>query len=221
MLNKVFLIGRLGQNPDLRYTQSGTPIATLNVATNETYTDRDGNRQDRTEWHRVMVFQRQAETCNSHLAKGSLVSIEGNLQTRKWQDQNTGQDRYITEIRAQRVIFLDRRSERPGGEDYGQGRPGPGPRPGGPGGPGGPAPRPGNRQYGDDYAPHQRAGTYGQGQQDGYGQQDPYAPPAQDAFDAPGAGDSPSNDVFPSEAAKGTEGEPESANSSAMDQLPF
>ena len=110
MLNKVMIIGRLGRDPELRYTQNGTPVTTLNVATDESYTDRDGNRVDRAEWHRVSVFQRQAENCANFLAKGSLVYVEGNLQTRKWQDQQ-GQDRYSTEIRAQRVQFLDRKGD--------------------------------------------------------------------------------------------------------------
>lgn len=114
MLNKVMLIGRLGRDPELRYTQSGSPIASLSVATDESYVDRDGNKVERTEWHRVSVFQpRQAENCANYLSKGSLVYVEGSLQTRKWQDQN-GQDRYTTEIRAQRVQFLDRRSDRSG-----------------------------------------------------------------------------------------------------------
>ena len=110
MLNKVMIIGRLGRDPELRYTQSGSPIASLNVATDESYVDRDGNKVDRTEWHRVSVFQRAAENCANYLSKGSLVYIEGSLQTRKWQDQQ-GQDRYTTEIKAQRVQFLDRKGE--------------------------------------------------------------------------------------------------------------
>ncbi|MDR2820549.1 MAG: single-stranded DNA-binding protein [Desulfovibrio sp.] len=111
MLNKVMIIGRLGRDPELRYTQSGAPVASLNVATDESYTDRDGNKVDRTEWHRVSVFQRQAENCANYLAKGSLVYVEGSLQTRKWQDQQ-GQDRYTTEIKANRVQFLDRKGDR-------------------------------------------------------------------------------------------------------------
>jgi single-strand DNA-binding protein len=110
MLNKVMLIGRLGADPELRYASNGTPIASFNMATDESYTDREGNRVDRAEWHRVVVFQRQAENCANFLAKGSLVYIEGSLQTRQWQDQQ-GQNRYTTEIKAQRVQFLDRRSE--------------------------------------------------------------------------------------------------------------
>ena len=110
MLNKVMLIGRLWRDPELRYTQGGSPVCSLNVATDESYQDRDGNRVDRTEWHRVVVFQRAAENCNVYLHKGSLVFVEGSLQTRKWQDQN-GQDRYTTEIKAQRVQFLDRKGD--------------------------------------------------------------------------------------------------------------
>ena len=120
MLNKVMIIGRLGRDPELRYTQSGSPVASLNVATDESYTDRDGNKVERTEWHRVSVFQRQAENCANYLAKGSLIYVEGSLQTRKWQDQQ-GQDRYTTEIKAQRVQFLDRKGDAPRG---GQGGPG-------------------------------------------------------------------------------------------------
>ena len=114
MLNKVMIIGRLGADPELRYTQSGSPVASLRIATDESYTDKDGNRMERTEWHRVVVFQRSAENCNQYLRKGSLVYVEGKLTTRKWQDQN-GQDRYTTEIRADRVQFLDRRNSN--GED--------------------------------------------------------------------------------------------------------
>lgn len=119
MLNKVMIIGHLGRDPELRYTQSGSPIATLNVATDESYQDRDGNKVERTEWHRVVVFQRAAENCSQYLSKGSLVFVEGRLQTRKWQDQQ-GQDRYTTEIKADRVQFLDRKGDRPvpGGGDF-------------------------------------------------------------------------------------------------------
>ena len=113
MLNKVMLIGRLGADPEIRYSQSGAPVASLRLATDESYTDRDGNRTERTEWHRVVVFQRQAETCSQFLHKGSLVYVEGRLTTRKWQDQN-GQDRYSTEVRGDRVLFLDRRGSNDG-----------------------------------------------------------------------------------------------------------
>ena len=108
MLNKVMLIGRLGRDPEIRYAANGTPIANLRLATDESYTDRDGQRVDRTEWHTVVVFQRQAENCKTYLSKGSLIFVEGSLQTRKWQDQQ-GQDRYSTEIKASRIQFLDRK----------------------------------------------------------------------------------------------------------------
>ena len=110
MLNKITLIGRLGRAPELRYASNGIPIANLRIATDESYTDRDGNKVDRTEWHTVVVFQRQAENCSTYLKKGSLVFVEGSLQTRKWQDQQ-GQDRYTTEIKASRVQFLDRKNQ--------------------------------------------------------------------------------------------------------------
>jgi single-strand DNA-binding protein len=109
MLNKVMVIGRLGKDPEVRYAANGTPIANLRVATDESYNDRDGNKVERTEWHTVVVFQRQAENCKTYLSKGSLIYVEGSLQTRKWQDQQ-GQDRYSTEIKASRVQFLDRKN---------------------------------------------------------------------------------------------------------------
>lgn len=114
MLNKVMIIGHLGREPELRYTNNGTPVTSLNIATDESYIDRDGVRQERTEWHRVTVFQKQAENCTNYLSKGSLVYVEGSLQTRKWTDQQ-GVERYTTEIKAQRVQFLDRRGSGEGG----------------------------------------------------------------------------------------------------------
>ena len=108
MLNKVMIIGRLGADPELRYTQAGQPICSLRVATDESYTDKDGNRVERTEWHSVVAFGKTADHCNQFLRKGSLVYVEGKLATRKWQDQK-GQDRYTTEIRAERVQFLEKR----------------------------------------------------------------------------------------------------------------
>ncbi|MDR2124821.1 MAG: single-stranded DNA-binding protein [Desulfovibrio sp.] len=116
MVNKVILIGRLGRDPELRYTSNGLPIANLRIATDESYTDREGNRVEKTEWHTVVVFQREAENCANYLSKGRLVYVEGSLQTRKWQDQQ-GQDRYSTEVKAMRVRFLERKSSREEGED--------------------------------------------------------------------------------------------------------
>ena len=112
MLNKVMIIGRLGADPEIRYTQAGQATCSLRIATDESYTDRNGNRVEATEWHRVIAFQRTAENCNQYLSKGSLVYVEGKLATRKWQDQN-GQERYTTEIRADRVQFLDRKENGP------------------------------------------------------------------------------------------------------------
>ena len=133
MLNKVMLIGRLGRDPELRYSQSGMPIANLRLATDESYVDKEGNKVERTEWHSIVVFQRQAENCANYLTKGSLIYVEGSLQTRKWQDQQ-GQDRYTTEIKAQRINFLERKGARDneqrsggdyqqsGGQNYGGGQ---------------------------------------------------------------------------------------------------
>lgn len=109
----MLLIGRLGADPELKHAQSGTPVARMRIATSEHYTDRQGNRQELTEWHTVVVFQRQAENCAAYLAKGSMVYVEGSLQTRQWQDAQ-GQTRYTTEIRGQRVQFLSTRRQQDG-----------------------------------------------------------------------------------------------------------
>ncbi len=109
-LNKVILVGRLGKDPELRYTQSGTPVANFPLATNEVYQDRSGNRQERTEWHRIVVWSKQAESVKNYLNKGRSALVEGSIQTRKWQDQE-GKDRYTTEIKAQRVVFLDSQAQ--------------------------------------------------------------------------------------------------------------
>ena len=109
-LNKVMIIGRLGRDPEMRYTQAGKPVCSLNVATDEGYTNDRGEKVDKTEWHKVVFWDRQAETCSQYLAKGSLVFVEGRLSTRKYQDQQ-GQDRYVTEIQGQRVQFLDRKGD--------------------------------------------------------------------------------------------------------------
>ena len=122
-LNLVPIIGRLGRDPELRYTSSGSPICSLNVATDESYNDRDGNKVERVEWHRVSVFGKIAESCANYLAKGSLVYVEGNLTTRKWQDQN-GQERFTTEIKAKSVQFLDKRNDDQRGGDARQSRQG-------------------------------------------------------------------------------------------------
>jgi single-strand DNA-binding protein len=110
-LNKVILVGRLGQDPKLAYTQSGQPVCNMRLATNEFFSDKDGNRQERAEWHSVVVWGKQAEFCGNYLSKGRLVMVEGRLQTRQWQDQQ-GQNRYTTEIVAQRVQAMDSKGQR-------------------------------------------------------------------------------------------------------------
>lgn len=107
-LNKVLLIGRLGRDPEMRYTASGQPVANFSIATDETYTSKDGQKVEKTEWHRIVVWGKQAEFCGNYLAKGRLVYIEGKLETRKWQDKE-GVERTTTEIRADRVVGLDSR----------------------------------------------------------------------------------------------------------------
>lgn len=114
-VNKVILIGNLGQDPEVRYTQSSVAIANLNLATSETWKDKQtGEQKELTEWHRVVCYRRLAEIAGEYLKKGSKVYIEGRLQTRKWQDQQ-GQDRYTTEIVANEMQMLDGRGDAGGG----------------------------------------------------------------------------------------------------------
>lgn len=108
MLNKVMLIGNLGADVELRYTQSGAPVASFRVATTERWKGQDGQMQESTEWVPIVAWKRLAEICGEYLHKGSRVYIEGKLQTRKWQDQN-GNDRYTTEIVAREMKMLDSR----------------------------------------------------------------------------------------------------------------
>lgn len=107
-LNKAMIIGRLGQDPEVRYTQSNTAVATLSVATSEKYKDRNGELQESTEWHRVVAWGRLAEICQEYLKKGSLAYFEGPIQTREWEDKD-GQKRYTTEIKALNMQMLDSR----------------------------------------------------------------------------------------------------------------
>ena len=123
MINKVILIGNLGADPEIRYTQNGTQVATFNLATTERWRGQDGQTQEQTEWHRIVAWAKLAEICGEYLHKGSRVYIEGKLQTRKWQDQG-GADRYTTEIIARAMKMLTPRGsggEEYGGESYGQG----------------------------------------------------------------------------------------------------
>lgn len=114
MINKAILIGNLGADPEIRYTQSGTQVATFNVATTERWKGQDGQMQESTEWHRVVAWARLAEICGEYLNKGSKVYIEGRIQTRKWQDQS-GVDRYTTEIVAREMKMLSPRGGGAGG----------------------------------------------------------------------------------------------------------
>lgn len=104
-VNRVILVGNLGADPELRHTNNNTAVASLNLATKEFRTERDGNRQEYTEWHRIVVWGRQAENCAKYLSKGRPVFIEGRLQTRSWEDK-TGVKRFTTEIVANNVQFL-------------------------------------------------------------------------------------------------------------------
>lgn len=96
-VNKVILLGRLGGDPDIRYMESGAAVANMTLATSENWKDKDGNRQEKTEWHKVVMFGKVAEVCGEYLHKGKQVYFEGRIQTRKWQDKE-GNDRYSTEI---------------------------------------------------------------------------------------------------------------------------
>ena len=109
-VNKVILVGNVGRDPELRYTQSGQPVASFSIATNERFKDRDGNWKDRTEWHRIVAWARLAEICGEYLKKGSPVYIEGRIQTRDWEDKE-GNKRQTTEIVALSMQMLGRRGE--------------------------------------------------------------------------------------------------------------
>jgi single-strand DNA-binding protein len=104
-VNKVILVGNLGRDAELRYTPGGAPVATLNLATTEVWNDKAGQRQEKTEWHRVVLWGKQAETLTEYLVKGKQIYVEGRLQTRQWDDKD-GNKRYTTEIRGDRVVLL-------------------------------------------------------------------------------------------------------------------
>ena len=110
-VNKVILIGNLGKDPEVKYTPQGTAVAKLTLATNESYKDKDGQWQERTEWHNVVLWQRLAEIAGEYLKKGSKVYVEGRLQTRSWDDKQTNQKRYMTEVVAQTMVLLGGRAE--------------------------------------------------------------------------------------------------------------
>jgi single-strand DNA-binding protein len=119
-VNKVILVGNLGRDAEVRYTPGGSAVATLHMATTEIWNDKGGQRQEKTEWHRVVLWGKTAESLAEYLKKGKQIYIEGRLQTRKWQDKD-GNDKYTTEIRSDRVVLL-------GGGGGGTARPGAAPR---------------------------------------------------------------------------------------------
>ncbi len=113
-VNKVILIGNLGGDPELRHTASNVPVVNFTVATNENWVNKEGAREERTEWHRVVAWRRLAEICHEYLRKGTQVYIEGKLQTRSWEDQS-GQKRFMTEVIADEMVILGGRG---GGEGH-------------------------------------------------------------------------------------------------------
>ena len=147
-INKVIIIGNVGGDPETRYMPSGSAVTNLTVATNETWKDKQtGEQKERTEWHRVAMFNRLAEIAAEYLRKGSQVYIEGKLRTRKWQDKN-GQDRYTTEIIADEMQMLGGRGGSSGGGNFGGGSQGGGQ--GGDQGGGNAPPQPGPDDFDDD-----------------------------------------------------------------------
>jgi single-strand DNA-binding protein len=109
MLNKVFLIGNLGRDPEVRSTQSGQPVASFSLATSRRWKDREGNRQEHTEWHNIVCWGKLAEVAGQYLNKGKQVFVEGRLQTRSWDDRNTGEKRFRTEIVCENFQMLGSR----------------------------------------------------------------------------------------------------------------
>ena len=119
-VNKVILVGNLGRDAELRYTPGGAPVATLNMATTEVWNDKaSGQKQEKTEWHRVILWGKSAESLSEYLTKGKQIYVEGRLQTRKWQDKD-GHDKYTTEVRGDRIVLLGGGG---GGGGTGGGRP--------------------------------------------------------------------------------------------------
>ena len=111
MINKVILVGRLGKDPEVRSTPGGQTVTKFTVATDERYTDKNGEKQERTEWHNIVAWARLGEICGQYLRKGKLVYIEGSIRTDSWDDKETGQKKYRTEIIARDMKMLDRRGD--------------------------------------------------------------------------------------------------------------
>lgn len=114
-VNKVILVGRLGKDPEIKSTPSGQTVAKFTIATDERYTDRAGEKQERTEWHNIVAWGKLAEICGQYLRKGKLVYIDGQIRTDSWDDKESGQKRYRTEIIANQMQMLDRRGDEGGG----------------------------------------------------------------------------------------------------------
>lgn len=124
MVNRVILVGRLGKDPEMRYTSGGSPVTHFSLATDESWKDQNGERQKRTEWHNIVVWNKLAETCNQFLSKGKMVYIEGRIQTREWDDKD-GNKRRTTEIVASDMRMLERKGDgAPMGESAGEQRSG-------------------------------------------------------------------------------------------------
>jgi single-strand DNA-binding protein len=121
-VNKVILIGNLGKDPEVKYTAGGMPVAKFSLATNERYKDKEGQWQDRTEWHNIVAFQRLAEIVGEYLKKGGKCFIEGSLRTSSWDDKETGQKKYKTEIIANDLVLLSGRGEGTGDDSGGRSR---------------------------------------------------------------------------------------------------
>jgi single-strand DNA-binding protein len=118
MINKVILVGRLGKDPEIRSTPQGTTVAKFTLATDEKFTDRAGEKQERTEWHNIVAWGKLGEICGQYLRKGKLVYIEGSIRTDSWDDKESGQKKYRTEIVANTMKMLDRRGDEGGGGGY-------------------------------------------------------------------------------------------------------
>jgi single-strand DNA-binding protein len=111
MINKVILVGRLGKDPEIRSTPGGNTVAKFTIATDERFTDREGNKQERTEWHNIAAWGKLGEICGQYLKKGKLVYIEGSIRTDSWDDKESGQKKYRTEVVANTMKMLDRRGD--------------------------------------------------------------------------------------------------------------
>ncbi len=146
-VNKVILVGNLGKDAEVRHTTGGSAVATISVATTEVWNDKSsGERQEKTEWHRVVIWGKTAENLKDYLTKGKQIYVEGRLQTRKWQDRD-GNDKYTTEIRSDRIVLLGSRGGGGGDGDYGSRAPSPG------GGGGASVPAPGPPELTEDDIP--------------------------------------------------------------------